>query len=162
MKRMHKKWTRHLMVGIGLAALLLGGGLATAFAASKPASPADYANRIMLAQDVAKLAVVVSANQTPFTRADAQAIIPVLHEIQDARVMTESLAVTLDAKLQRALSPALESAIARVRLPQPDPDARKLVLKRLAERRHPCNPVHCGPGAHLMDRLVEFLRDAAE
>lgn len=158
MLRFRLLFTRRATVlgALVVAALVLGGGMALARAGAEE----DYAQRITLARDVVKLGIVVMANQTPITAADAKAVLPVLQAIRTPETMTEELAARLDEQLLSVLSPAMQDAVKVVRLPEPRPEARERALEFLT-RRHIGNPAKYGPGSRAFDRLVEFFSQTA-
>ncbi len=97
----------------------------------------------LLAEDVTKLGIVVMANQTAITQADAKAVLPILEKLQAQRGgpgpesagLDEKAAADLDAQLRAARSPKLRAAVEAVRLlvpaappeqagRQPRPDGR--------------------------------------
>jgi len=85
---------------------------------------ASAPDRALLAQDVTKLGIVVMANQTPITQADAKAVLPILEKLQAQRGgpgperagIDEKAAADLDVQLRAALSPKLRAAVEAVRL----------------------------------------------
>jgi hypothetical protein len=85
---------------------------------------ASAPGRALLAQDVMKLGIVVMANQTPITQADAKAVLPILEKLQAERGgpgperagLDDEAAADLDAQLKAALSPKLRAAVDAVRL----------------------------------------------
>jgi hypothetical protein len=119
-----------------------------------------YDNRLALGRDVAKLAIVVMANQTSITASDAAAILPVLRAVKGPDIITEAQAADFNAQLLAALSPSLQDAVAKVRLPEPKPEMRTRVQQFL-QRRHPGNPAKFGPPSHAYDRLIEFFVNIA-
>jgi hypothetical protein len=174
-----------LLAAIALAATL---GLVVIAAAqtdqgSKPA-------RIALDEDLMRLAVVVMANQTPITQADAQAVLPALEDIrarleQDRAAGTppdETVMAELDSELHAALSPTLKSAVGVVRLltpsAPPGPEVRGGGLGGPGTGLEPpAGPPPDGPGGGrrggggrgpggmmghgMLDALVDFFRSAA-
>ncbi|MHB9026728.1 MAG: hypothetical protein ACYC7E_21565 [Armatimonadota bacterium] len=158
MKRVREMLTRKTLVIGGLILALAGVGVAAFY--THAAAQESYANRVTLGRDVVKLAIVVMANQTPVTAADARAILPVLEDIRSREKIDEEAAAQLAADLQSALSAPLQSAVDVVRLPEPKPEARAFML-RMAERHHFANPAKYGPPSHAFDRLVEFFEKTA-
>jgi len=83
--------------------------------------------RVLLDEDLARLAIVVMANQTPIAQADAQEVLPALEAIQakieeqkqTAYEPDDAAAAELDAQLLAALSPELREAVSVVRLLMP-------------------------------------------
>jgi hypothetical protein len=112
------------LAAAALALVMATGLVAVARAQSGPGgAPAMMA----LDQDVTKLAIVVMANQTPITQADAQAVLPALEGIQaqleDQRAAggppDEEAVAALDAQLRAALPANLLAAVDVVRLLTP-------------------------------------------
>jgi hypothetical protein len=123
----------------GLGALLVAGGatyrIHSAAAAADAAAGAAAGPRLILWKDVAKLGVVVMANQTPITQADAKAVLPVLQELRDTKKpMDEATATAIDGKLQAALSADLKQAVSVVRLPTPSPEKRAQMRQMMQQR----------------------------
>jgi hypothetical protein len=130
MRSLRKATRRYLGVVAAAAVLATATGLvavARAQTLGRAAGQADQAakpGRVLLDEDVTKLAVVVMANQTPITQADAQAVLPVLESMQaqleeqrqTAQGPDDTAAAELDAQLLAALSPKLEQAVGVVRL----------------------------------------------
>jgi len=93
-------------------------------AARGEAEKASAPGRALLAEDVMKLGIVVMANQTPITQADAKAVLPILERLQAERGgrgreragLDDEAAADLDAQLRAALSPKLRAAVEAVRL----------------------------------------------
>ena len=142
----------------GILIGLLGIGIGTAF--STAGAQEVFTNRATLTKDVIKLAIVVMANQTPITPADATAILPALQAIKAENVIGEDKAATLDTQLHSAFSPAIESGVKVVRLPELKPKVKSR-LQKLAERRGFRNPAKYGPSSRAFDRLVEFFQQTA-
>jgi hypothetical protein len=146
--------------------------------------------RMALDENLMKLAVVVMANQTAITQADAQAVLPALEDIQaqfeqDRAAGTppdETVMAELDSKLQAALSPTLKSAVGVVRLLTPSappvPGARGGGPEGPGTGSEPpAGPPPDGPGGGrrggggrgpggmmglgMLDALVDFFRSAA-
>ena len=174
-----------LLVAVALAATL---GLVMVAAAqtdqeSKPA-------RMALDEDLMKLAVVVMANQTPITQADAQAVLTAPEDIQaqlprgrgGGMPPDDAAFAALDSELQDALSPELQSAVGVVRLlTPPAPPERDGRHRRPAGPgtglEPPAGPPPDGPGrgrrggggrgpggmmGHgMLDALVDFFGSAA-
>jgi hypothetical protein len=123
MRSVRSLWT--LIAGVASVAVAVG----VAGAAPAPTPEEIRRGRPPLAEDLMKLSVVVMANQTPITQADARAVLPVLEDIQaqlrehrQAGERPDGAAVAgLEAELLEALSPELRSAVATVRLLQPAP-----------------------------------------
>lgn len=120
-RRSVSRW-RLLAATMALAAMPGLVALATA-QMSQTAQPAP----MQLDQDLAKLAVVVMANQTPITQADARALLPVLERVQAQREEArgeggppdDDALAALDSELRAGLSPGLQSALGVVRLLAP-------------------------------------------
>jgi len=139
-----------------LGALAVGGLVAWA----QPVAEQGWANRITLGRDVARLVIVVMANQTPISPADAQAVLPALQAIRDADKITEANAGSLNEKLLSAMPDGLRAAVQKVRLPQPRPEVRQIALRRAAEM-HIDNPAAHGPGSIAYGKLLQFFSDTA-
>jgi hypothetical protein len=128
MQSLWKATRRYLGVVAAAAVLAAATGLvARAQTLGRAAGQADQAakpGRVLLDENVMKLAVVVMANQTPITQADAQAVLPVLESMQarleeqrqTAQGPDDAAAAELDARLLAALSPKLQQAVGVVRL----------------------------------------------
>ena len=141
-------------------AVLLGIG-ATAIVAHAQ-DTTSHANRIALGRDLVKLGIVVMANQTPITQADAQAVLPALTAMRAPNTLPEANAATLDANLLSALPAGLRQAVSVVRLPEPS-DAQKERFHALLARHHLAgNPLKTGPGSKVFDHLVSFFSDTAK
>ncbi len=171
-----------------VAALAAALGLVAVAAAQRyeRAEPA----RMALDEDLMRLAVVVMANQTPITQADAQAVLPALDKIQaqleqDRAAGTpadDTAIASLDAELLAALTPRLRSAVDVVRLltppapPAPGIQPRGMDLPPMDDGAQP-GPPPGGPGrrprgggghgpggmtgAWMLGALVDFFRSAA-
>jgi len=117
-----RRWRTLVAAAVVLAAAVGLGVLARAqtYQGSKPGC-------VLLDEDLTKLGIVVMANQTPITQADAQAVLPVLEAIQaqleEQRQTREGpddeAAAALDAQLRAALSPEVLGAVDVVRLLAP-------------------------------------------
>ncbi len=140
-----------------LLVLGVGAGVAARHACRRHHHEA-FTQRRALMQDVARLGVVVMANQTKITPADARAILPTLTAVRTTRRLTETAAQELDGKLQAALSAPLRQAVSVVRLPAPGP-AMHCRLRHMTW--HHRNPFQRGPLAHAFNRLVDFFQDVA-
>ncbi len=124
----------------------------------------DYTDRRTLARDIVKLAIVVMANQTPISQADAQAVLPVLKDIRAQMPLSEESAATLDANLTQSYSPTLKAAVGVVRLPDMSQDLNPEKLSRLhqmMERFRANNPTQEGPVKKMFDRLITFFENTA-
>ncbi|MHB0938393.1 MAG: hypothetical protein ACYDCO_25965 [Armatimonadota bacterium] len=152
--------SRRMALAVGALVAVLGIALTGFFVSRAHAQEGGYANRVTLARDVFKLAIVVMANQTPISAKDAAQVVPALEAIRAEEVITEEEAAQLDAQLLSALSPELRSAVEKVRLPEPDPDVRAR-MQQFAERRAPGNPARYGPGSRAFGRLLEFFKQTA-
>jgi hypothetical protein len=141
------RW-RLLVAAVALAAALGLVAMATAQTdrTSKPA-------RMALDEDLMKLAVVVMANHTPITQADAKAVLPALEAIQaglgEAKAggapPDDAAIAALDAGLQAALSPTLRNAVAAVRLLTPPVPPAPDTLARRPEKAGPRDEARLGP-----------------
>jgi len=167
-----------LAAAIGLVAV----GAAQTGKASKP-------GHVLLDEDLLKLGIVVMANQTPITQADAQAVLPVLEKIQaqleqDRAAGTppdDAALVALDAELLAALTPKLQSAVGVVRLLIPPAPLGPDVQRRRPRGPGPAGEMPPGPprggpnrgprgrgrgpggtlGPGMLGALVDFFRSAA-
>jgi hypothetical protein len=173
-----------------LAALALAATLGLVMIAAAQTDQASKPARMALDEDLMKLAVVVMANQTPITQADAQAVLPALEGIQaqlsqgqaDGTPPDDSALAALCSELQDALSPELQSAVGVVRLltpsAPPGSDARhRGPAGPGAGLEPPAGPPPDGPGrgrrggggrgpggmmGHgMLDALVDFFGSAA-
>jgi hypothetical protein len=145
-------------IALALAGVVVLG--AVGLSAWAQAGDQDWANRLTLGRNVVKLAVVVMANQTPISQADAQAVLPALQAIRNTDKITEMNAATLSSKLLHALPAGLGAAVETVRLPEPRPEVRQLALRRAGEMNLQ-NPAAHGPSALAFGRLVQFFSDVA-
>ncbi len=112
------------------AAVMIVAGAGLTAVSRAQGGPGSSPGRVALEQDVAKLTVVVMANQTPISQADAQAVLPVLQKIQtkleasrENGPLDEATATDLDAQLRAALPAGLSTAVGAVRLLTPKPPA---------------------------------------
>ena len=153
-----KLWKRRGLVGVGLA--LVGAALAVAIPRALAQQEEAYAGRIALVREVAKLGIVVMANQTPISAGEAASVVPALEAIRAVDTFTEPQAVEMQSRLHAALSSPLQAAVEKVRLPEVPPHARAVVIAR-AERMGVGNPAHSGPGSMAFGRLLEFFRQTA-
>ena len=146
----HRYW------GAAAGALVLAAAAGLGAVARAQTDQGTVPGRVLLDGDLAKLGVVVMANQTPITRADAQAVLPVLEKIQaDLEEQepdgdgTDDAAADLDAQLRAALSPKLLAAVGAVRLLAPPvprgPAGRGPGPGRRGHMRGPAGP-GAGPG----------------
>ena len=141
------RW-RLLVAAVALAAALGLVVMATAQTdrTSKPALMA-------LDEDLMKLAVVVMANHTPITQADAKAVLPALEAIQtelgEAKAggapPDDAAIAALDSGLQTALSPTLQSAVGAVRLLAPPAPRAPDALARRPKGPGPRDEARLGP-----------------
>ena len=117
----------HRYLGVVAAAAVLAAATGLVAAARAQTDQAARPGRVLLDEDVMKLAIVVMASQTPITQADAQAVVPVLESMQaqleeqrqTGQGSDDAAAAELDAQLLGALSPRLREAVAVVRLLAP-------------------------------------------
>ena len=158
MNRFNRQGFRKALLFGGVLLALLAVGIGTAF--SRAGAQEVFTNRATLTKDVIKLAIVVMANQTPITQADATAILPKLLAIKAEDVISETQAAQLDAQLHSAFSPVIESAVSVVRLPELKPKVKNR-LQQLAARRGYRNPAKYGPASRAFDRLLEFFQQTA-
>ena len=128
MKTTRSLWSvarRYPIMTVAAVALAAATGLVAV--ARAQTDQANKPGRVLLDEDLAKLAIVVMANQTPVTQADAQAVLPILEEMQEQRGepgtegqrLDDATAADLDAQLRAALSPTLLAAVDVVRLLTP-------------------------------------------
>ena len=155
MKLFSIRRSRIALALVGVVVLGVAGLSAWAQAADQ-----DWANRLTLGRNVAKLAIVVMANQTPISPADAQAVLPALKAIRDTDKITEMNAGALSGKLLSAMPAGLRAAVEQVRLPEPRPEVRQLALRRAGEMNLQ-NPAAHGPSALAYGRLLQFFTDTA-
>jgi hypothetical protein len=171
MKILWKKLGAWRWFGAGVLSTIvaLGGvayGAHRVMAADGPGGAA-FEQRVGLGKDVAKLAIVVMANQTPITSADAQAVLPVLKELRDAKMpISEATAQALDGKLQAAFSPTLKQAVSVVRLPEPTVEQREAIRGKVQERMARGGKGDMARGHMMMkmglNRLIDFFETAAK
>lgn len=158
MNRLRSLLNRRRLAVLGMALAVVAVGLI--YPLTRAQADETFTNRVALGRDIAKLAIVVMANQTPITAADAKGVLSVLQAIKAEDVISEKEASSFNEQLHSAFSSDLKQAISVVRMPEARPEVKSR-LRQLAERRNFRNPAKSGPASHAFDRLIEFFTTTA-